>query len=302
MQERAPAAAAVTNRARFHSFAGWYFKHQTPADTLALIPAIHADAAGNRQASLQVITRTATYCAEFPGEAFRADRRGPRITLGNSVFSPAGVHLDVHANGLDVTGDITYGRFSPLRYDIMGPFSLVPGLECRHSVISLTHPARGAVTINGRAIDLSDATGYIEADRGRSFPTRYLWTQHNWRADAPCSLMLSVADIPCLGARFTGVIGVVLWQGREYRLATYLGARAVTIESEEVLIRQGDWALTASLMERRSLSLRAPVHGGMTRLIRENPACRVRYAFRQRDRLLFEFETDQASFEYEYDQ
>jgi hypothetical protein len=39
----------------------------------------------------------------------------------------------------------------------------------------------------------------------------------------------------------------------------------------------------------------------MTRLIRENPACRVQYEFRQRGRVTFEFEADQASFEYEYD-
>jgi hypothetical protein len=283
------------------TFAGWYFKHQTPAETLALIPAIHADAAGHRQASLQVITRTATYCAQFPGEAFHADQSGPRISIGNNVFSPDGVHVDVHADGLDVVGDIAYGRFSPLHYDIMGPFSLVPFMECRHGVVSLTHPVRGAVAINGRVIDLSDATGYIEADRGRSFPTRYLWTQHNWHADAPCSLMLSVADIPFLGARFTGVIGVVLWQGREYRLATYLGARAATIGQGAVTVRQGGSVLTARLLERHSLSLRAPVHGGMTRLIRENPACRVQYEFRQRGRVTFGFEADQASFEYEYD-
>ena len=37
-------------------FAGWYLKHQTGSgNALALIPAMHIDAAGRRGASLQVI-------------------------------------------------------------------------------------------------------------------------------------------------------------------------------------------------------------------------------------------------------
>lgn len=51
--------------------------------------------------------------------------------------------------------------------------------------------------------------------------------------------MLSVADIPIAGIRFTGIIGVVLWQGKEYRIATYLGARVVKIENKMVRVKQG---------------------------------------------------------------
>ena len=52
--------------------------------------------------------------------------------------------------------------------------------------------------------------------------------------------MLSAADIPIAGIHFTGIIGVVLWKGREYRIATYLGARAVKIENGTVRIVQGN--------------------------------------------------------------
>lgn len=51
--------------------------------------------------------------------------------------------------------------------------------------------------------------------------------------------MLSVADIPIAGIRFTGIIGVVLWQGKDYRIATYLGARVVKIENKMVRVKQG---------------------------------------------------------------
>ncbi|MGN0278947.1 MAG: hypothetical protein ACI4C4_06305 [Lachnospiraceae bacterium] len=55
--------------------------------------------------------------------------------------------------------------------------------------------------------------------------------------------MLSVADIPMAGIHFTGVIGVILWYGKEYRLATYLGAKVVQIENEKIPIVQGDMEL-----------------------------------------------------------
>lgn len=57
--------------------------------------------------------------------------------------------------------------------------------------------------------------------------------------------MLSVADVPLGGTHITGIIGVILLDGKEYRLATYLGAKAVSIENEEVIVRQGNRTLTA---------------------------------------------------------
>ena len=52
--------------------------------------------------------------------------------------------------------------------------------------------------------------------------------------------MLSVAEIPMAKMHFTGIIGVVLWKGREYRLATYLGARVVVNRNGMLRIVQGD--------------------------------------------------------------
>ena len=114
--------------------------------------------------------------------------------------------------------------------------------------------------------------------------------------------MLSAADIPLMGTElhFTGVIGAVHWQGREYRIATYLGAKAVKIGDDTLVVRQGKYKLTAELLEKRAFSLYAPVNGGMHRFIRESPACRARYRFEKGDRVLFEFSTENAGFEFEY--
>ncbi|MGN0978195.1 MAG: hypothetical protein ACI4PH_09090 [Faecousia sp.] len=60
-----------------------------------------------------------------------------------------------------------------------------------------------------------DAIGYMEGDRGYSFPRKYAWTQCSFPDGA---LMLSIADIPVGGFHFTGVIGIVLLQGKNTAL------------------------------------------------------------------------------------
>ena len=142
----------------------------------------------------------------------------------------------------------------------MGPFALAPFMECRHSVWSMRHPVRGAVDINGQKYFFQNAWGYWEGDRGRSFPKEYIWTQCCFRGGA---VMLSVADIPMAGIHFTGIIGFVLWRGKEYRIATYLGARAVKIEDKVVRVKQGNLELDVRLLEESKRPLKAPVKGDM---------------------------------------
>ena len=55
----------------------------------------------------------------------------------------------------------------------MGPFRFIAGMECSHGVISMMHSLEGTIEINGEIVDFSGGTGYIETDRGRSFPSAY---------------------------------------------------------------------------------------------------------------------------------
>ena len=112
--------------------------------------------------------------------------------------------------------------------------------------------------------------------------------------------MLSVADIPKAGLHFTGVIGAVLWHGKTYRIATYLGARVVQIQNNMVQVVQGDLELDAWLLEASECPLKAPAKGGMVRTIHESASCRAFYRFCKKGCTLFAFETDRASFEFEY--
>jgi hypothetical protein len=285
----------------YRYFEGWYFKQQAAHGTVALIPAMHADGQGNRSASIQIVTEDTTYCAYVPWESFYADRSRMRITLGKCRFCAEGIKLDIRNDDLTVQGSMTFGPLSPIRYDIMGPFRYVPFMECIHSVFSMAHSVDGSVTVNGKEYIFDKDLGYIEGDRGRSFPKRYSWTQYIWREESFCSLMLSVADIPFLGMHFSGVIGIVFLNGKEFRLATYLGAKVSHNGKGEVMVRQGEYTLLAKRLDGLSLQLRAPVLGSMTRLIREAPSSRVYYRFSKNENILLEKIADHAGFEYEYD-
>lgn len=256
-------------------FEGWYFKIQTKDETIAIIPVIHG-AGQNSTCSIQFISDAETcYFAK-------------------------------------VKGQLKLSELTTIKYDIMGPFQFVPGMECRHSVYSMMHYVDGVITINGKDYFLEHALGYWEGDRGRSFPKEYAWTQcfifdrrflPNIKPVEDLllgSLMLSVADIPLAGFHFTGIIGIVYWKGREYRFATYLGARVVQKENRRLLIRQGDMELEARLLEEQAHPLQAPVRGKMQRIIRENIRCKAFYRFRIKGKTIFAYEANDASFEYEY--
>ena len=79
--------------------------------------------------------------------------------------------------------------------------------------------------------------------------------------------MLSVADIPILGGHFTGIIGIVMMNRREYRIATYLGAKIKRISKNSVTVKQGYYELNTVLIEKNAQPLYAPDHGKMLSLI-----------------------------------
>ncbi|MEG1594524.1 MAG: hypothetical protein RR350_08930 [Oscillibacter sp.] len=278
-------------------FEGWYFKHQCGGRTIALIPAHHRHKDGGHQASLQIITQRQTWYLPIPAAQFQVERRPFLVRAGDCSFSLQGLCVDCPLDGGRLTGELRYQNVVPPRYDIMGPFCAVPGMECRHSVLSLAHRVSGTLRMEGDTMDFTGGTGYIEGDRGLSFPKRYLWTQCGWGENC---VMLSVADIPFCGGTFIGCICSVLLEGRERRLATYTGARVLRVDETGALVRQRDWELEVTLVEARGQRLQAPKGGGMTRTIHESAACRVRYRLRRGGKTLLDFTGDMASFEAEW--
>lgn len=277
-------------------FCGWYFKCQSDTQTFAVIPAIHKSK-NEKSCSIQLITDDGAFNIPLPYDAFELQTDRFHIQAAGNSFGETGIELCLHTPDCSATGSVQFGAFSPIRYDIMGPFQYLPFMECRHSVLSMKHTINGDILLNGIDYHFENGVGYLEGDRGYSFPNTYVWTQCHFEDG---SLMLSAADIPLGLFHFTGVIAVIQWKGKEYRLATYLGAKAVKIQNGEITIRQNDLVLTAKLIEKHSHPLFAPVSGKMNRTIHESAACRASYTFAQGGRTLFSFESSNASFEYEY--
>jgi len=282
-------------------FKGWYFKAQNGSQTLAIIPAMHIDENGEKSSSIQIITENGVWNAKYPYEQFSCNGNKLQVKIGENSFFDQGLKLNIKTDEVTACGNLKFGPLSPIRYDIMGPFRYVPFMECRHSVFSMTHTVNGVINVNGEEYRFDNDAGYIEGDRGRSFPTVYAWTQCNFFDESPCSLMLSVADIPLGAIHFTGIIGVILWHGKEYRIATYLGAKATHIGNGIIDVFQGKFKLTAKLIKKQDNPLYAPVRGGMKRLIRESLSCTASYSFEEDGKTLFDFNTDRASFEYEFE-
>ena len=278
-------------------FEGWYFKCQTPdGRAVALIPAFHICKNKEPYASIQVITKEQAWYLEYPASAFTSRRDRLHIEIGANRFSDGGVLLNVQRNGLSLHGRVEFGPLQMLKSDIMGPFRWLANMECAHSVISMKHTLQGQLELNGSVFNFSEGNGYMEADRGRSFPSTYLWTQCLWDN---CSLMLSVATIPLGKLHFTGCICGIILQGKEYRLATYRGVRVLDWGCKGAVLCQGNYRLEVALLEQKPQPLRAPSDGNMSRTIHESLCARVRYRFWQGDRLLFDHTDDHASFEYE---
>lgn len=278
-------------------FEGWFFKHQTADKTLSLIPGVNIDGKGNKKAFIQVITDTHSYNIDYPFLEFYVDPKKFFIKIGKNTFGKAGVSIDIEDKSLRLKGQITYGPLTPLKYDIMGPFSVLPFMECNHGVLSLFHKMNGTLTMNDSTLSFENGTGYLETDWGSSFPKTYLWTQCNIFKDNLCSVMLSIADIPFLKQSFRGCIAVIYYQNKEYRLATYKGVKIIKYDAEGILLIQGHYRLEIGFLESSPLPLLAPDKGSMTRTIHENPSCKCRYQFFIKDQLLFDLISDRASLE-----
>lgn len=258
-------------------FEGYYYKHQKGDDTLCIIVG-----RSDSEKFIQMITKDSAWQVPY--------------TKGNH-FSKEGIILDIKTDRLSLTGKIRYTDLSPIRSDIMGPFRFFP-MECSHGITSMKHDLKGKVQLNGAEIDFTGGSGYIESDRGKSFPTSYTWIQANDFSE-PCSVMAAVASIPFLGGNFRGCICVIQYQGKEYRLATYLGVRILLCRKDKILLKQGKYLLEIRIPGQSSQRLRAPENGEMTRTILEAAACNAEFTFYKREKMIFHLYSRHAGFEYE---
>lgn len=288
-------------------FEGWYFKQETgpqnPAyacTSVAVIPSLHLDEQGRRQGMLQLVTPRAAWAVRYPGGDCLLDREAFCCRIGKNHFDRTGIRLWVRRDGLCAEGELRFGRFAAPRYDAMGPLSLLPLLQCRHSIFSLRHEVTGKLQINGESYRFESGAGYAEGDRGRDFPSRYFWTQSSFGQSG--AVVLAVAAVPMLGRTFDGVLGMVLLQGRQYRFASYLGARVAAISNEGAVVVQQNLRLTVRVLSHTPLQLRAPSGRGgvMSRQIGQSLTARVAFRLEEKGRALLDFVSETAGLEAQW--
>lgn len=270
-----------------NAFEGWYLKHQKGDVTVAFIPG-----QANDTAFIQIITNKDTYNAKYPLSAYKMREA---LSVGDCVFSKTGIKIDINTP-IRVFGEIAYSQITPIQYDIMGVFKYFP-MECRHGVISMRHTLSGSLCIDGKTVDFDGGVGYIEQDSGTSFPESYLWLQCN-DFDDNSSIMVSIAKIPFLGFRFMGCICIVYYQGIEYRLATYLGVKIKRFNEKKIILEQGKYRLEIDVEKKGAKALHAPAQGRMTRTIHECASCRARFQFTKKGSVVFDAQSDHASYEF----
>ena len=270
-------------------FDGMYYKHQKAEHTVAIIAGLST---GNH-AFIQIITNDKSYYLNYPVSVCKF---GEIIEIADNIFSSDGVKININENSVLISGEIKYTELTPLKYDIMGPFGYLP-MECRHKISSLHHRLDGGLSFNGNFIDFTDGIGYIEGDSGKSFPKSYAWIQFNDFTEKAC-VSVSIADIPFAGLRFQGCIGIVYVDGVEYRMATYLGVKIICCTENRIVIKQGKFCLDIEIGAGTEYKLIAPDKGDMTREIRECIVCEAKFRFMKGQLILFEQQTERASFEY----
>jgi hypothetical protein len=109
--------------------------------------------------------------------------------------------------------------------------------------------------------------------------------------------MASAAKIPFLFGSFFGCISVVMYGVKEYRLATYKGARVQKCGENTLELKQGKHTLAIDIFDKTPQKLLAPEMGDMCRTIHESTA-KARFRLYENGKILFEAESGRASCEY----
>lgn len=263
-------------------FEGWYFKQVTSdlSCTISVIPGVSL--AGKDSHSFIQILNGSTGEADYIRyriNDFGWDKKQNHLRIGSSVFSSRGLILDIHSEKFNLSGKIDFKNiikypttiFSP---GIMGWYSFIPFMECKHGIISVNHDLHGEITINGKAINFNNGKGYIEKDWGVSFPEAWIWVQSNNFAEHETSFSLSVAKIPWLGRYFIGFIAFLHLRNRFYLFSSYNKAVISKINHNnnliEITLRNKNHILKIIVVKKLFGDLRAPVSGEMSRTIKES--------------------------------
>lgn len=263
-------------------FEGWYFKHvsQDLNHVYSFIPGVSLSL-NDPHSFIQIIngiSGNAIY-VRYMLEEFTWDKKKMHVKIGKSEFTDNSISLHIEDKDISVEGKLDYyniikyprSLFSP---GIMGWYSFVPFMECKHGIVSVNHYITGDIRINGEDIDFSGGKGYIEKDWGSSFPESWIWVHSNNFMAKDTSFTLSIAKIPWLGKYFVGLITFLYYNNKFYLFSSYNGSVISEVTRTDktlnITLKSKNNILKIKVTEKGFGELRAPVAGNMSRRIKES--------------------------------
>ena len=275
----------------------------------AFIPGIAlGEADAERYAFIQVIDGMSgnTHFVRYPLEQFQASEKTLEVRVGGSTFTNSYIALNIDTNELRLQGRVDFAHLSPypgrlLNPGIMGWYSFIPRMECKHGLVSMTHRLEGQLQIDGNPVNFTGGKGYIEKDWGTSFPESWIWMQSNHFSEPDTSFMLSIAKIPWMGNYFMGFLSLLKIGAVTRFFATYNGSKIESItnlsrrdsagspelEGVELSISRnspsGREELRIRAESTRRGALKSPVRGRMDSFIKESVDAEIRLDYRSSD-------------------
>lgn len=280
-------------------FEGWYFRHYSKEHTLCIIVGRNVDGSGAGASFVQIIYDEKSYNINLSLDKFLYLKTRFAIKLGKNYFTEKGIVLNIDTDEIKIKGKITYRNITPLNYSFMGPLSLVSNAECRHEIVSLRHILSGGFRINGENVCFDNGIGYIEGDSGKSFPEKYNWISSNYFEDSDASIVAAVADVKLSKFNFQGCGCVILYKGKQYRLATYKGAEIQVNQNNKIIIEQGRYRLCVNIYGKNGRELLAPNNGNMSRIVNESVDTKATFRFYRDDETIFSLKSDRCCHEFE---
>ena len=298
------------NLKRINYFEGWYFKHVSSdlQQVCSFIPGV-ALTSHDPHSFIQVINGISgkTEYIKYPLEQIYLGKKRLYLKIGDSVFTGKYIDLNIDHENLQLTGHIEYKNIvkypqNLLSPGIMGWYSYVPAMECKHGIVSVNHDLKGNININGKQIDLDNGKGYIEKDWGTSFPEAWIWVQSNNFSNHSTSFTFSIAKIPWLGRFFMGFISFLYLNGRFILFSTYNKSEITKIEHDNKSVTiemKNKNAVLKITVEKNSFGeLRAPASGDMSRRIKESIDSTVDLTLHDKDgKLIYEDSGKRAGLE-----
>ncbi|MFO7852491.1 MAG: tocopherol cyclase family protein [Bacteroidota bacterium] len=269
------------SKSRKNYFEGWYFKHVSAdrKQVYAIIPGISLSEHDSHSfvQVLNGLTGEAFYY-KYPVGSFKASGRVLSIQVDRSSFSTHGISLNLDDNSTSIKGELSFGPYNNYpstltRPGIMGWYSFVPFMECKHGIVSTGHFLDGKIEVNGKSIDFEKGRAYIEKDWGKSFPESWIWLHCNTFKSSDASFTFSVAKIPWVGSFFIGFISYLRYGTQLYNFSTWSKAVIQSLSYNDnildITLANKKHKLVIRAVNNMPGKLKAPVLGSMTRIIKE---------------------------------